>query len=207
MLEDVDSITEICTIKFSPTEPIIAIGGEKGLVWIWNFDEDEKWLLKDHSTVVESLVFCPDGQNLVSGCSSGNICIWDLSKRKLMQSIDAHDEPIWSVAVDSTGTVIATGSSDQTVRLWSANTQQHLKTFKGHTGVVYAVAFMANGSLISGGQDETIRVWDVDTEACTQILRADRVYERMNIVGATGLTAAQRESLIALGSVEVEPSD
>ncbi len=47
-----------------------------------------------------------------------------------------------------------------------------------------------------------MRLWDVDTGECTKVLRSDRLYEGMNIAGVTGLTAAQRAALLALGAVE-----
>ena len=56
--------------------------------------------------------------------------------------------------------------------------------------------------LASGSYDETIRLWDVQTGECLQLLRSDRPYERMNITGATGLTEAQRASLKTLGAIE-----
>jgi len=55
---------------------------------------------------------------------------------------------------------------------------------------------------MSGSHDETIKLWDVRTGECLKTLRADRLYEGMNIRGAQGLTAAQQATLKALGAVE-----
>jgi WD40 repeat protein len=56
--------------------------------------------------------------------------------------------------------------------------------------------------LASGGADETIRLWNVQTGACLQTFRAADPYRGMNITGVTGITAAQRSTLKALGAVE-----
>jgi len=56
--------------------------------------------------------------------------------------------------------------------------------------------------LLSGSFDETLRFWDLQTSECLKTLRAERPYEGMNIRGTTGLTAAQRSTLIALGAIE-----
>jgi WD40 repeat protein len=65
------------------------------------------------------------------------------------------------------------------------------------------VAFHPDGrTLASGSEDETIKYWDVRTGRCLKTLRADRPYERMNISGVTGVTAAQKAVLKALGAVE-----
>jgi hypothetical protein len=45
-------------------------------------------------------------------------------------------------------------------------------------------------------------VWDVETLECMKTLKVDRLYEGMNIRAVTGLTAAQRSALLALGAVE-----
>jgi hypothetical protein len=45
-------------------------------------------------------------------------------------------------------------------------------------------------------------LWDVETGECLRTLRAERLYEGMNITGVTGLTEAQKATLKALGAVE-----
>jgi WD40 repeat protein len=68
---------------------------------------------------------------------------------------------------------------------------------------VWTVAFDPSGSVVaSGGDDETIKLWNVYTGECLKTLRSDRPYERMNITGAVGLTESQKASLKALGAME-----
>ena len=56
--------------------------------------------------------------------------------------------------------------------------------------------------LASCGDDGAIMIWDVQSGAHDATLRHDRPYERMDITGLIGITAAQSTSLIALGAVE-----
>jgi WD40 repeat protein len=70
-------------------------------------------------------------------------------------------------------------------------------------GSVNTVKFSSDGSIIaSGSDDSTIKIWDTMTGECLETITVPRPYEGMNITGATGLTAAQREALKALGAVE-----
>jgi WD40 repeat protein len=78
-----------------------------------------------------------------------------------------------------------------------------LHTLTGHTNCVKSVAFTPDGAtMVSSSADETIRHWSVASGQCLQTLRSDRPYERMNITGITGVTAAQKQALKALGAVE-----
>jgi WD40 repeat protein len=50
------------------------------------------------------------------------------------------------------------------VRLWDLKTHSQIATLMGHLGPVRAVAFHPSGqALLSSGQDQTVRVWDVRT--------------------------------------------
>jgi len=56
--------------------------------------------------------------------------------------------------------------------------------------------------LASSSDDETLRIWDVQTGECVKKLIPERPYEGMNIKGVTGLTDAQLMTLKILGAVD-----
>ncbi|KAF8707771.1 kinase-like protein, partial [Rhizoctonia solani] len=119
-----------------------------------------------HEGAVNSVVFSPDGNSVVSGSHDSTIRIWDA------QSTFSRGDPIkghiwpWgvkSVSYSPLGDMIASGSGDSTVRLWDPNTGQQInQPFKGHEDGVASVAFSPDANLIvSGSNDTTVQLWNL----------------------------------------------
>ena len=69
--------------------------------------------------------------------------------------------------------------------------------------MIVSLTFHAEESLlISSSLDETLNVWDIQTGSCVRTLWVKRPYEGMNITDVTGLTPAQKASLLSLGALE-----
>ena len=58
--------------------------------------------------------------------------------------------------------------------------------------------------LISIDCNGAIYTWDIDTKKYKGHVQIERLYEGMNITGVTGISAAQRASLLALGAIDDE---
>jgi WD40 repeat protein len=128
-----------------------------------------------------------------------------------LKVLQGHTGAVWTVAYAPSagsanspdGRILASGGDDQTVRLWDLQTGHCLHILDEHSGWVRSVIFNSNGQILfSGSDDRTIKLWDVQAGRCIETLTVDRLYEGMNIQGATGLTVAQKSTLKALGAIE-----
>jgi WD40 repeat protein len=129
--------------------------------------------------------------------------VWETHTGQPVAISQGHTGGVWGVALSLDGRLVASGGGEGVVQLWETHTGQPVATLQGHTGGAFGVALSADGRLVaSGSWDGTLRLWEASTGTCLRILRPERRYERLDITGLTGVTAAQRAALLALGAVE-----
>ncbi|MBD2411258.1 hypothetical protein FACHB389_06375 [Nostoc calcicola FACHB-389] len=194
----------VWSVSFSPDGNILATGSQDCLVKLWDVGEGKSIkTLPGHADGVWSVSFSPDGKMLASASIDGLIRLWDTSNFTCVKVLQGHTSTVWSVSFSPDSSTLASASSDQTVRLWDINNFTCVRVLHSHSSGRCSVCFNSVGNiLVNTSQDEVIKLWDVETLECIKTLNVDSLYEGMNIRGVTGLTAAQRSALLALGAVE-----
>lgn len=190
-------------IAFDADGQRLASGSSDQTIRLWDVQTGEGLrVLRGHTGGVFTLTFDADGQRLVSGSFDQTIRLWNLQTGNSVRVLRGHTGGVWSIAFSPDGQTLASGSGDRTIRLWNLQTGNCLKVLHEHTSWVTSVIFSSDGQVVvSGSDDRTIKLWDVATGRCIKTLMGDRLYEAMNIQGATGLTNAQKATLRALGAL------
>lgn len=126
-----------------------------------------------------------------------------------LHTLLGHTYAIYHIAFRADGRTLAVVGVDQTICLWDVQSGQQLDTIPVYRNELQALAFCATDSpgaylLASGGDDCLIRLWAVAAalageDSYRQTLRPDGPYAGMEI---TGVSAAQKTALLALGAIE-----
>jgi len=195
---------EFYSLDIDPHERWIAAGCEDHQIWLWDLENERGWQhLSGHEGVIWHVHFWPDGEHLLSASEDHTVRLWHVPSRQCINVFSGHTDTVVNAVLSPCGGLIASGSLDATVRLWDVETAQCKAVLSGHTSTVYIVRFIDKNTLASGSKDGTVRLWDVATQKLIRVLQPERLCERMNITGVTGISDAERESLKALGAVDI----
>lgn len=115
-----------------------------------------------------ALLFFADGKRLLAADSVpsqlGRIHEITLEPEAVKTFDTAHLDSVFSMTLSADGKRYATTSADKLIVVRDSATHEIVKRLEGHTGYVMAAAFSPEGGrLASGGDDEEIKVWNLET--------------------------------------------
>src|SRR5258705_2401553 len=114
-------------------------------------DNPELMLQAGHTRSANAVAFSPDNHWLASGGKDNVIKIWDLATGSVLRTLYGHTSNVNALAVSPDGKLLASGSGD-------INDKRDLGTF-------------TQGGVVGGAEDNTVRIWSVQTGQQLQVLR------------------------------------
>lgn len=189
--------------------------------WSYGCRPPLKRTLSGHKGSVECLAISPDGTQVVSGSEDRTLRVWDVSQGRCLATLDGgssshkHTQTIQGVCYPPLdGSWFVSVGLDSRVNVWDSGSHslfdEALNT--EHKHAVTCVAVTHDGDMIiTGGMDQVIRIWNIETNKCERVLKGHS--GRINSLSVSGgggsaplLTSASSDFTVKVWPLWVNPA-
>ena len=169
--------TDIRSIALSSDDRMLA-SASNGSLKIWNV-QTESCLRTLECGYSLCSAFLPGDKIVVVGNKNGELEVFDIASSTLLDTIKAHDGPVWSLHVHPDGKSMVSGSADKTAKFWEFKVVQeeipgtkrttprlklsHTRTLKVNDDIL-SLRFSPDARLLAVSLlDNTVKVFFVDS--------------------------------------------
>ncbi len=167
---DIHTLREIMTIRhaewvfavaFSTDGKFLATGDASGQIKVRNLQSQQDVVqFQGDPDFMTAVKFSPDDQTLASAGYNGGVKLWKQPNWEQAGTLPTNGT-VSDISFSPDSSTLA-GTDYEVVNLWTIQNGENIATLSGHVGWVNAAAFSHDGaSIISGGSDGTLRLWDV----------------------------------------------
>ena len=155
-------------VSINKTGEWLAFGASKLgqlLVWEW---QSESYILKQqgHHDSINSLVYSPDGNRIITAADDGKVKVWDTNSGFCIVTFVEHTAGVTACQFAKKGNVLFTASLDGSIRAWDLTRYRNFKTFTAPTRLSFtSLAVDPSAEVVCAGSLDSfdIHVWSVQT--------------------------------------------
>lgn len=174
---------------------------------LWNVaDGKEEKAFRGHTWWVWQAAFSPDEERVITVSQDGTAIVWNVDGNERTPPFTGHRGPVYCAAFAADGKSIATGGFDHRVLVWKPEELQaynfrnlekgenvtppaKFRVWDGHATAVRSVTMIDHGKLLlSAGEDNTVRMWEMATGALIKTFRGHDSAVRAAIASPDGRT-------------------
>jgi len=173
--------SSVRSIAYSPRGDLVS-GSDDCTVRIWDVETGaRRQIFRGHTDYVLVVAYSPQGDQVASGGRDRSVKLWDVGTGESRHTLTGHTSFVSSILYSPKGNQIASGSQDSTIRLWDIESGTCLHILSAHLRYgstrsdyhepIASIVYSPQGDLLaSASKDSTVRLWDVETGDCRNIL-------------------------------------
>lgn len=160
--------SDIIALEFTSDGKTLTSASKDGSIRFWDVDTGNlKHIIAGYADYVYSMTITPDEKIIASGYRDGAIRYWNLESGSLIKTLnDNYPDVVMSMEFTPDGKTLISGNN-MGVGLRDGDTGKHIKLLTGHTKGIHShsISLSSDGkTLVSGSEDNTIHVWDIQTD-------------------------------------------
>ncbi|KAJ4851001.1 hypothetical protein Tsubulata_033563 [Turnera subulata] len=173
-----------------------------GNVCIWNYQTQTKEKsFKVTESPVRSAKFIARKHWIVTGADDKFVRVYNYNTMELIKEFEAHTDYIRCLSIHPTLPCVLSTSDDKLIKIWdwekdwectrsfeghsyyvmqaiwNLGSSTPVATLDGHSKGINCVHYFLGGEkplLLSGSDDQTVKVWDYETKSCVQTLEGHK---------------------------------
>lgn len=170
----------IAAVSMHPNNQQLAVVGFSGEMEIVNTSTGQTSQKMDGPCVdIRTVAFSPNGGLMAAAGRNGKVRVWNVSDGHVQQEIATEGRRIRTLAFSPDSSRIAVAGDGQTVDIFDAATGESIMKLPARPAKIYSLVFLDSQHLATGGSDNRVAVWDLDSKETSS-----------ELVGHTGTVAA-----------------
>jgi WD40 repeat protein len=205
------------------------VGTSAGTVAVWEVQTSRLIhnMRTDSSQEILALAYQPDATAIITGYADGNIIVWYTDRRQyrildglnwltrvvpsvqrfLGKSIEtkAHASAVRGLAICSDGKRFVSASDDHFLKLWDMSSCNLIQILPNDTWVASVAAHPKRPLIAAGCGDDTIAIWDTQTESRMLRLLEPTTEEQVRHLDSSGDTPKDNAHMRGIRSLAFDP--
>lgn len=158
---------------WSPQGHYFVSGGYDKVVRLWMQDHaSPQRLFVGHDTAISALAWHPNGMYVFSASdeTDKSIRMWSVTTGSCVRVLTGHTDHVTALECAPNGNILASADCAGNIFFWDLTKGTRIKRSRGHgKGGIWSLSFSVESNVLaSGGQDGTVRLWDVELPADPQ---------------------------------------
>ncbi len=180
LLELDTKVEGINSIGVMKSTGYVCICSDDGIIRVWDLKIlQEVYRLQGHWGRIMCLGTLTKDAILISGGEDLTLRVWHLGSTVKTERLHGHMDTIRSVVIEPEGKWAVSAGDDKTLRIWELGEEKKPTTLSGHSQSIRSIAIASDKYgiplIISGSDDETIKVWNRQTGNLVRTLRTNQL--------------------------------
>ncbi|TWU07896.1 TIR domain-containing protein [Stieleria varia] len=120
--------------------------------------------LVEHEGPVLAVCVTPDGLRAISASADRTSKVWDLSRGCCVNTLANNGEAVTSLAINRNGRCLVTATTNGLLTTWDLDEWRKMRTIDDRSGVLSVCMTPDGRHAVTGGLDQSLRVWDLEVE-------------------------------------------